>query len=957
MPTSRQTEYVALDVESTGLNPTIDNVIEVGLIVFDRDHEIARYTQTVRPPRPAGKDILRLTGLSQDDLDASPTFPEIAETVAGYIGDRPLVGHNIGFDISMLNGEGMSLSNRPVDTYQLATAIMPDLPNYQLGTISSILGYDIPVAERHRAMGDVIATVHVFRQLLNRLEQIDGETLALVAQFALAARWPEAPIFAEAASAAREDSLSTGHAPRAVPLSMRFLPQADKPEPLRPTGDDTPLPINEIEHLLGPESPLATVLDHYEPRPTQVTMARRIAQAFNEEASLLIEAGTGTGKSLAYLLPAGMFTLQRGERVVISTATIALQDQLYRKDVPDVRDLLRESHRDADLNVAVMKGRQNYICLKQWFQHVNDEIEDEADASLRARIALWLGQTTTGDKAELRLSQDEERHWRTFASERGRCTTKRCPYAANNQCFFHRARYNALASHIVIANHSLLLSNASEGRVLPAFERLVVDEAHHLEDEATRQLSTTVDRATLDDAVRQLVRNDGSGVGGAIPIAEALLHEFPTDVIERHGERARDKADAVMQSVVQITSLSNELFTRAGALIGKPRFGGGATYAQSTRLTAAMQNKGRYVDVQLIWDQLEGMLSTLVSTGLWFMQLFDDLPLPNDDQHPLVRRRDDLMIDLMTGTEALNEMVAVLSEALGGMKEEKVYWVQRSGKLDIISLNAAPLDVSALLNQRVYAGLTSVIMTSATMTVDGSFDFIAHHLGLTGTRVLDLGSPFDHEMSTLIFVPEDMPEPNDPAFTARLYDILHDTLIATRGRALVLFTSHRALREARNMLKGPLEEHNIIVLGQGVDGNSRALIERLRSDPGTVVFGTSTFWEGVDVVGDALSLVVIVKFPFAVPTDPIVEARSEQYTNAFMELSLPQAVLKFKQGFGRLIRTSTDRGVFVILDKRSLSKRYGSTFIQSLPPANVRIGPSYDLPEAASSWIRPPQAE
>jgi DNA polymerase-3 subunit epsilon/ATP-dependent DNA helicase DinG len=247
-------------------------------------------------------------------------------------------------------------------------------------------------------------------------------------------------------------------------------------------------------------------------------------------------------------------------------------------------------------------------------------------------------------------------------------------------------------------------------------------------------------------------------------------------------------------------------------------------------------------------------------------------------------------------------------------------------------------------------------MTSATMTIDGSFEYIATHIGMEGSKVLDLGSPFDHEKSTLIYMPEDMPEPNAPAYSGALNDALYETIVATQGRALVLFTSHRALRDARNALKDALEEQNIVVLGQGVDGNSRSLIDRLRSDPGTVVFGTSTFWEGVDVVGDALSALIITKFPFAVPSDPIFEARSEMYENSFMDLSLPMAVLKFKQGFGRLIRTEQDRGICVILDKRVVSKRYGSKFVQSLPPANVHIGSLHDLPESARRWVRPVDA-
>lgn len=952
---TNEVEYVALDVEATGLDPEKDEIIEVGIVVFTRNGEISRYAQTVRPKQMVSKDILKLTGIVQEELDVSPSFKEIEPKIRELIGSRPVVGHWVRYDMSMLATQGLKRANRQIDTYQLASALLPDIPNYQLQTIADHLGYDLTEDARHRALGDVLATVHIFRKLLDRIDTYDATTLSQVARFARIARWEEAGFFEEASRTRREAPLFMPDVPATVPLELRFLAPRDRPEVLRPTGTIDPIDVPRLERLLGDDGPLSRVLDRYESRPTQVTMARGVAHSLNKEQKLLVEAGTGTGKSLAYLLPAAMFAVSRGERVVVSTATIALQDQLYRKDLPDVHMALLEAGINEELHVAVMKGRQNYLCLKQWFTHANDPIEDEHDASLRAKILLWLGQTETGDRAELKLTTEETRHWRKFASERGRCTVGRCPYAASNQCFFHRARYEAMHAHIVIANHSLVLSNAAEGRVLPSFDRLVIDEAHHLEDEATSQLSFVLDRATLDDAVKFLVRADGSIQGGAIAIAAAVLLKLKDNAAIKHSDKAQSLAQEAMKAATQIGSLTVELFNRLSGLIGKPRFGGGGGYAQSQRITSQLREGGAYHDAALIWEELDALLRTVLEAGAWFLQVMDEVSLPNDDQNPLVRQRDDAVIDLMSGVDQLSDVIRMLSECFGEADQAKVYWVQRSGQMGIISLNGAPLDVSVLLNQYVYANLRTVVLTSATMTIDGSFDFIAEHLGLESAEALDLGSPFDHEKSTLVYVPEDMPEPNHPQYTNQLIEVLGETLIATRGRGLVLFTSHRALRDARNALKGYLEQHNVIVLGQGVDGNPRQLIERLRTTPGTVVFGTSSFWEGVDVVGDALSLVVITKFPFSVPSDPVFEARSELYDNPFMELSLPLAVLKFKQGFGRLIRSAEDRGVCVILDKRALSKRYGSSFIQSLPPGNVVVGSTYELPDEAARWIAAPE--
>lgn len=950
-PPSQATEFAAIDIEATGLNPRTDEIIEVGIVVFSREGEISRYSQTIRPERQVSKDILALTGLTEEELDASPSFGAVAQVIQREIGARTIIGQSVAQDLLLLKTAGLELANRSVDTYRLASAMLPDIQSYQLSVIAEHLGYRFPVEERHRALNDALATAHVFRQLLERIESYDPSTLSQISQFARRASWPEAPFFEQVARERQEAPLFHDTAPATVPLELQFLVSRDRPEPLRPTGSEGLVDVDRLERLLGPQGPLARVLDRYETRPTQVTMARAVAHSLNDDQKLLVEAGTGTGKSLAYLLPAAMFAIERGERVVVSTATIALQDQLYRKDLPDVHTALIEAGINEELHVAVMKGRQNYLCLKQWFAHVNDPVEDEHDASLRAKILLWLGQTETGDRAELRLTTEEDRHWRTFASERGRCTQGRCPYASTNQCFFHRARHNAAHAHIVIANHSLVLSNAAEGRVLPPFERLVIDEAHHLEDEATRQLSFVVDRAAVEDAVKALVRSDGSVQGGAIPQATAVLGRLTDTVAIRHSEKAQSLSVEMTQSAGTINMLTGELFQRLGALVGTPRFGGGAGYAQSQRITEKTRDSKGFVDALLIWEELDHLLRQLHEAAAWYLQVLDDVSLPNDDSHPLVVQRDDAMVELMRGVDEMTDIIREMQECFGESNPSKVYWVQRSGQLGLISLNGAPLDVSILLNQYIYANLGTVVLTSATLTVDGSFEFIAEHLGLEEAETLDVGSPFDHEESTLLYVPEDMPEPNHPQYSAAMHDVLAETLIATQGRALVLFTSHRALRDARNALKEPLERHNVIVLGQGVDGSPRNLIERLRSEPGTVVFGTSSFWEGVDVIGDALSLVVITKFPFAVPSDPIFEARSELYERPFIELSLPMAVLKFKQGFGRLIRTAKDRGVCVILDRRAISKRYGSSFIQSLPPCHVAIGPSFDLPDEASRWI------
>ena len=397
------TEYVALDVETTGLNPQSDDVIEVAVIVFNEREEVSRYSQLVRPRRSLSLHISRLTGIDQEMLEKSPRFEDIVDDLSEAIGDRPIIGHNISFDMSMLAGEGFKPDNRLIDTYTLATGLLHDVANFQLGTLAEYLGHKITDDDRHRALGDATATMHVFQKLLERLGDYDSTSLRQIGQFAKAAKWREAWFFDDLARAKADAPLFDPGKPNTVPLDLAFMAPRERPEPLRPTGNQEGIDTATVEHLLKEDGPLKGVLAGFQPRPTQITMARRVAEALNDDQNLLIEAGTGTGKSLAYLLPAALFAVQRGERVVVSTATIALQDQLHHKDLPDVHVALIEAGVADELNVAVMKGRQNYLCLKQWFAHKDDPIEDEADASLRAKILLWLGHTETGDKGELRL--------------------------------------------------------------------------------------------------------------------------------------------------------------------------------------------------------------------------------------------------------------------------------------------------------------------------------------------------------------------------------------------------------------------------------------------------------------------------------------------------------------------------------------------------------------------------
>lgn len=946
-------EFVALDLEATGMDPRRDEIIEIGLVVFDRDRVIDRFQSLVRPVGGISADITSLTGIDEADLRDAPLFPAIAEQVRMAIGARPVVAHSVGLDSLMLEAAGLRLPNRQLDTFLLASLLLPDLASYSLSATATALG--ISPGDRHRAASDADLTALVFQRLLARIDDYDAATLEQVSGLARQAGWPEADLFASAADRRPSGPLFAMDAEDGrLPQELAFLQPRERPEPLKRTGIKTPVDEGLVERLLSDDGPLAEVLPAYEHRPEQIAMAQRVTRALNEDGQLLVEAGTGTGKSMAYLLPSALLAAERGERVVVSTDTLALQDQLYRKDLPDLRGALERAPGSPDIDVAVLKGRSNYLCLRRWFQAHRQPVADATDAAVRAKVLLWLGQTNTGDRAELKLSGDEEQRWRGLGADEDKCVAARCVYNQRNQCFLYRARREAEHAHLVIANHALLLSDATAGsRILPEYDRLVIDEAHHLEEQATVHFGFTLDQRLLDDLVNSLVHADGVLQEGALATSAAFLTRSPEPKARDQAAKAIDQVRAAQDAATRLRALTGELFSRLGEIVRQEVRGAGG-YAASVRVTGSLRRRGEWVELELLWEQLDAVMSEVLSITRWFLDLLDDLPLPDDPENLESVQRDELVVELTGAARLAYEYAAQLVGIFGSPDEETVYWIERSPQLGNITLHAAPLYVDELLREHLFNRLRTTILTSATITTDGSFEFIADRVGLPDSDQVSLPSPFDYERSTLLYLADDVPEPQAAGYQAALQAALLSLCETVGGRALVLFTSHAALQTAYKAIKQPLDEQNIIVLGQRIDGNPRQLVERLRSTPNVVVLGTASFWEGVDIVGQALSLLVITKLPFSVPSDPVFAARSEMLEQPFLEYAVPQAVLRFKQGFGRLIRSSHDRGVCVVLDRRVVSRRYGASFVQSLPPCQVQVGRASDAAWAAGDWLHGP---
>lgn len=941
--------FVALDVETTGLDTQLDEIIEIAMVTFSRQEVLNSWSTLVRPSRSIGPEIVGLTGIEPDMLKDAPTIDDLHRDIREKLGSSPVVGHSIDFDLGMLAAAGIPVANRPIDTFRLSALFLYGLPSHSLGEVARNLGIAADVA--HRALSDAETTRRVFLSLFPVMLRYSSTSLHHAARYALSAHWAESWLLRLLADDERTSPLfRTDHdLPWLEPAETRFLARRVRPEPLRKTGVTAPVDRDDVERALTPGGALGTVLDHFEIREGQIEMASAVAEAMNHDQEVIIEAGTGTGKSMAYLLPAALHAINRGERVVISTNTRALQEQLYYKDVPDVQQAVERLGIPVTARAALLKGRSNYVCLRRWFTHDRRDPTERGDASMRAKVSLWLDQTETGDQAELRLSPDEFPHWRHIGAHEDACVASQCPYNQKNQCFLYRARREAENAHLVVANHSLLLAD-TEHKVLPDFDRLIVDEAHHLEDEATKQFGFSLDQRTVDTLLDVLVPASRGGQRGALDHVAGFLSSSTEPAARRAASEARDKTQSAINLRSRVIALNGELFTRVDRVLRSERSSG--AYGASLRITDAVRARQDWLEIETLWEQLDRGLFKYESVMTWLLSQLEALPASEkspDDPQDLVR--EELWLELTSRWRELHEFRKRLTAVAAEPDSETIYWLEQAGPQRNPVLRAAPLFVNDLLRKKLFSDMRTVVATSATLSIEGQFDFMAIRMGLPDAEALALGSPFDHESSTLVCVADDMPLPGDSRYSHALSEAIVALCAASSGRALVLFTSHAALRTAYEPVKSALSRSNVAVYAQGIDGSPKTLVDRLRVTDRSVVFGTSSFWEGIDAPGDALSLLIITRLPFPVPSDPVFQARGELLENDFMELSVPKAILRFKQGFGRLIRSRNDRGVCAVLDRRIIAKRYGSHFLRSLPPVTQRIASRRDLATLTTMWL------
>lgn len=935
--------FIALDLETTGLDPRQDAILEIGAVLFDEQGVRETWHTLVNPRRPIPPAITRLTGITDDMVADAPTLEQVLGDLEAFVGNVPLVGHNIRFDLGFLHAAGLFLDHPHGCTYEAAAVLWPQAPRYSLSALARHL--DLELNDEHRALADVYRTVALFWALVERAEALPPELLReMVTQAARSPEpWPGLLVLQTAQARQQRRGVRAGPR-RWVPAFPEPADQGEaRPAVAYPQAPD---PEAIAEEFL-PGGALARAIPGYEHRAEQVEMALAVAQAFRQARHLLIEAGTGTGKSLAYLLPAAAFALHNpGFPVVIATHTKNLQDQLLLNDIPRVTRALGWEDR---LRVAVLKGRSNYLCPRRLQDMLRSGPETADEVRVLLKVLVWLHEGGQGERSTLTLGRRDYGPWRRLSAEDDGCQAQTCLRRMDGVCPFFQARRRAQQAHLVVVNHALLLSDAAVGgRILPDYRYLVVDEAHHLEAAATDALLVAVREHDL----RRLLREVGTLQRGALGRLLTLLRPWALDDRLRLA-RLQEQAGQVSENLFQFVELSKRVFIMLEDLLYDLRQGREmGRYAQQARITPAVRRLPAWERVEDAWDTAR--LALQDARRAWKALIHDAerwletrAPAAPDEVAAGV---EDALGRVRTLAGEAEQLQATLDTLMFEPGDDWVYWVEQApGQRP--GLFAAPLHVGALLEEVFWHGKDSVVLTSATLTVGGSFEFIRRRLNAYDADTLALGSPFDYENAALLYLVNDIPEPSHPNYQPLLEKALYHLAVTTQGRMLVLFTSYAHLERTARRLSAPLAQAGIALLRQGEGPAPQALIRAFREHDAAVLFGTRAFWEGVDIPGEDLSALVIAKLPFAVPSDPLVQARAEMYENPFWQYTLPDAILVFRQGFGRLIRTRTDRGIVAVLDRRMVSKRYGRYFLESLPPATVVVDSWQRLAPTAARWL------
>ncbi len=916
-------DIVVIDTETTGLNPVKDEIIEIAAVKYLKDKDPETYNSFVSPKKEVPHYIEYLTHITPEQLRNAPKICKVLQEFKNFAGDAVIVGQNTKFDLDFVNNKLIEQNELPLlnpwwDTSELGRIYLPFISNHKLSTMCDEFGIDL--TDAHRAINDANATAELFFKLIDYIISYQGVTV-------------NARILELSRQAQTESHLSS---------LMEIIVDFQRKHSLVGKKAKVPsVPLHNIienkclqpkifsqEDIFDKNGFLQKNFAHFEFRAGQLDMAKCVESAFTENHYLAVEAGTGVGKSFAYLIPALQFSYTRNKKVIVSTNTKNLQEQLFNKDIPVLKNILQIPYK-----AVLVKGRENYICERKWDEFITEQSRGLTpfEASAMLNLLIWKLNTNTGDVTE-NSSFDKNRYsvtWRRLCSDRHYCAGRKCPHFMG--CYVMKLRKNVEDANLIVVNHSLLLSDLQSNHVsLGEYEHLIIDEAHNIMQVASRQFGIDMQYADLVFQLNQLSKlYRKKNTGFVEQIDRALQKSILSDSVKDH---IRFVCNSIADLIENNRNSFLDLFSYvASECENQGSFG-------KHRIKSAEQVPDFFSKLKLIIDFWKELMKSVNALSNIFSGI-------NSKQMPSY----DILLERIQGIELrANETEHDLLVLLNPDFDNYAYWLETGQKSDknfpSSIINYAPIEVNHHLNEIVYKNIPCVIFTSATMALRNSFKFFNNQsgIGLASDRQIKekiVESLFDYAKQSRLIIAGFLPEPGDTYFLQQALDVVDLVVESTPVGTLTLFTSYKDLDAAYNKLNDKLYQNNRPLFAQGKWGSRSALLDEFKKHNNAVLLGTSSFWEGIDVQGESLSLLILFKLPFQVPTEPIVEAYIEKLEvekkDSFMHYILPNALLRLRQGFGRLIRSKTDKGVVVIIDPRVTTKRYGHYFQEVLPATSI----------------------
>lgn len=943
-----QFDFVAVDVETTGLNPKYNKIIEIGACKFRDNRYVEKFQSFINIGKKLPANIKTLTNISDIDLENAPPADEVMDDFLDFIDGEKLCFHNAYFDLNFINETlgSLSLGNLPnefYDTLEISRIFTPHRKSHSLEKLCTYFQIKNPAA--HRADNDAKVTGLLFTKLIKYIsENFEANLISRINEAIDLAELPTllkdftTKIQTYLTKSAFQRQQKIGKTTHLFPAT-NFISNLNKSE-----KKITAFQIDDIIGHFEEGGSFPDRFEEYEFRQGQIDMATYVGEAFEDGKTLIVEAGTGVGKSFAYLIPAILFSKFSERKVVISTNTKNLQEQLFFKDIPTL-----QATTELTFNAALLKGRRNYLCLRKWnnvLQNISGYLSFYETRHL-LNLFVWATHTNTGDIAENHsFHTGRSSLWNKIASDGNSCHGRNCPYY--DQCFTMTIRRKAEKSNLVIINHALLIADAvSENSVVGSYEHLIIDEAHNLPHTAAVHFGFSLGLQDIYTITKKILTTGkfqhGISVNIKTNLVKSTLPEKEKKVLKGLVEEWTAPLTEFEEDSKRFFSLLNKLVIQRGDY-GKLRFKDLSVFKPHKNLVESILS-----DLTYILKRSARMLNIFDDSIANIFPFFEEI---KSDLEGLIQ----LILELQQKFEHL----------FSPDFENFAFWLETSDRkynpdyFPRLYIICAPIEVNNYLHDFFWSKMTTTIITSATLAIRSEFKFYKHLTGLELMETESLmefiaSSPFDYEKQMRVLIPNFLPSPKDRFFSSQAISLIDEILsVHTRG-TLVLFTSYKDLDRAYEALSKSTLDNNVTLLAQGKTGSRTSILDAFRKDENSVLLGTKSFWEGVDVKGKSLEILILYRLPFLVPKDPLVEASLEKIEksgkNSFMHYSLPISLLHFKQGFGRLIRNKTDNGVIVILDNRIIKKSYGRYYQKVIPVKAERPDSDMALVDYISNWF------